>query len=281
VREAAGIDEIRRLIGEARAKGRLIGFVPTMGSLHEGHISLIRAAQKRGAAVVLSIFVNPTQFTPGEDYESYPRDLGRDRAMAADAGVEMLFIPHASEMYPPGFETKVSVSHLATPLCGRRRLGHFDGVALVVAKLLNIVRPDFSVFGQKDAQQAILIQRLARDLHLPGEIVVAPTVRVAVGLAMSSRNAYLGPEERRAAAAISRGLFRAESMFRAGERRGDKLVQAVRHEIEMEPLLSAEYVEIVDREKLTPWVDPGRPALLAAAVQAGKARLIDNVFLDE
>ncbi|HET9887808.1 MAG TPA: pantoate--beta-alanine ligase, partial [bacterium] len=250
MREATGIEQIRGFVRETKEAGRLVGFVPTMGSLHEGHLSLVRLAQERQAAVVLSIFVNPTQFAPGEDFESYPRDLSRDRALAETAGVDFLFVPSVREMYPPGFQTKVSVPGLAAPLCGRGRPGHFDGVALIVAKLLNILRPDFSVFGRKDAQQAILIRRMARDLHLPGEIVLGPTVREADGLAMSSRNAYLRPEERRAATAISRGLFHAKKAYDGGERDGVKLVKLVREEVDQEALLAVEYVEIVDREEL-------------------------------
>ena len=281
MREATGIEEIRRFVRETKDAGRPVALVPTMGSLHEGHMSLVRLARSRDAAVVLSIFVNPTQFAPGEDYESYPRDLPRDRAIAEREQVEFLFVPQVAQMYPRGFQTKVTVPGLAAVLCGRGRPGHFDGVALIVTKLLNIVRPDFSVFGMKDAQQSILIQRMARDLHLPGEIVLGPTVRESDGLAMSSRNAYLRPEERRAATAISRGLFRAKSAYDAGERDGAKLVAKSREEVDQEPLLAVEYVEIVDREDLSPWRDPSRPALLAAAVRTGKARLIDNVFLGD
>lgn len=279
MREATGIEEIRRFVRETKDAGRRVALVPTMGSLHDGHMSLVRLAQSRDAAVVMSIFVNPTQFGPGEDYEAYPRDLSRDRSIAEKGNVDFLFVPTAGEMYPRGFQTQVTVPGLAAPLCGRGRPGHFDGVALIVTKLLNIIQPDFSVFGMKDAQQAILIQRMARDLHLPGEIVLGPTVREADGLAMSSRNAYLRPEERRAVTAISRGLFRAKNAYDAGERDGAILVANVRNEIEQEALLAVEYVEVVDREDLSPWRDPSRPALLAAAVRVGKARLIDNVFL--
>ena len=281
MREATRIEEIRRFVRETKDAGLPVALVPTMGSLHEGHMSLVRIAQARDAVVVLSIFVNPTQFAPGEDYESYPRDLSRDRSIAQKENVDFLFAPTVGEMYPRGFQTKVMVPGLASGLCGGGRPGHFDGVALIVAKLLNIVGPDFSVFGMKDAQQAILIQRMARDLHLPGEIVLGPTVREDDGLAMSSRNAYLRPEERRAATAISRGLLRAKNAYDSGERSGPKLASEARAEIEREPLLAIEYVELVDREDLSPWRDPTRPALLAAAVRVGKARLIDNVFLGD
>ncbi len=277
--ETTRIDEVRRQVSRARAVGRTIGFVPTMGALHAGHLALVETARGRGAFVVMSIFVNPTQFAPGEDYEAYPRDLARDRRVAEEAGVDLLFAPDRVEMYPPGFQTRVSLPDLAAPLCGRGRPGHFDGVSLVVTKLLNIVQPDFTVFGKKDAQQAILIRRMARDLSLPGEIVLVPTVREPDGLAMSSRNAYLREDERRAAAAIARGLFAAVRAYEAGERDGARLVGHVRAAIDRESLLVQEYVEIVDRESLGAWRDPDRPALLAAAVRCGRARLIDNVFL--
>jgi pantoate--beta-alanine ligase len=281
VNETSRIDGVRQAVQEARAAGRTIGFVPTMGALHAGHRSLVELARQRTSYAVMSIFVNPTQFAPGEDFESYPRDLERDRAFAQSAGVDLLFTPDRAQMYPPGFQTLVSVPRLAAPLCGRTRPGHFDGVALVVAKLLNIVRPDVSFFGKKDAQQGILIRRLARDLDLPGTIELAPTVREPDGLALSSRNAYMTPEERRAAAAIARGLFAAASEYSGGDRDGARLVARARREIEKEPLLAPEYVEIVDREDLGPWKNPARPALLAAAVRCGKARLIDNVFLGD
>lgn len=287
------IEEIRRDVEEARATGRPVAFVPTMGSLHEGHLSLVRLAREEavreaqgGAAspagaepfVVLSVFVNPTQFGPGEDFERYPRDLDRDAELAGSSGVDVIFAPTGPEMYPDGFRTRVEVDGLSEPLCGRGRPGHFDGVALVVAKLLNIVRPDVSVFGRKDAQQGLLVQRLARDLSLPGRIVLAPTVREADGVAMSSRNVYLSPEERVAARALSRGLNAAADAYTAGERGAAALLGIVRAELDAEPLLAPEYVEIVDRAALEPWDGRG-PALFAVAVRVGSTRLIDNVFL--
>ena len=279
MREATKGAEVREAVAAARAAGRRIGLVPTMGALHEGHRSLIRISRKRNAYTVVTIFVNPTQFGPGEDYDRYPRDLDRDRRIARDDRVDLLFVPAVEEIYPPGFQTTVSVTGLGRPLCGRGRPGHFDGVALVVAKLLNIVRPDFSVFGKKDAQQALLIRRLARDLDLPGEIVLGATVREPDGLARSSRNAYLGPAERKAACALARGLRLAEEAYRGGERSPAKLVGLVVEEVGREPLLEPEYIEIVDRENLEPWEDPAAPALLAAALRVGTTRLIDNVFL--
>lgn len=279
MREATRVDGVREAVAAARATGRRIGLVPTMGYLHEGHLSLVRLARERDAYTVVSIFVNPTQFCPGEDYERYPRDIERDRSLVKAEGVELLFVPGVEEIYPSGFQTSVRVTEISRPLCGRARPGHFDGVALAVAKLLNIVRPDFSVFGKKDAQQALLIRRLARDLNLPGEIVLGPTVREPDGLALSSRNAYLGAAERKAAPALSRGLLAAEEAYQKGERSPERLVALVTTEIAQEPLLEPEYIEIVDRENLAPWEDPQKPALLAAALRVGETRLIDNVFL--
>jgi pantoate--beta-alanine ligase len=190
MREVTRIDEVRSDVDAARGRKERIGFVPTMGALHAGHLSLIAEARRRSDFVVLSIFVNPTQFGPGEDFEAYPRDLEKDRALAVRAGADLLFVPSTREMYPDPPRTSVHVAELSEPMCGRSRPGHFDGVALVVAKLLNVVRPDVAVFGRKDSQQLLLIRRLAVDLNLPGEIVGAPTVREADGLAMSSRNVY-------------------------------------------------------------------------------------------
>jgi pantoate--beta-alanine ligase len=281
VRDVATIDDVRAVVDEVRRRRRIVGFVPTMGALHEGHLSLVRLARERRAFVVLSVFVNPAQFGPGEDLAAYPRDLGTDRAAARAALVDLFFAPGVAEMYPEGFATSVHVDRLSAPLCGASRPGHFDGVALVVTKLLNIVRPDFSVFGQKDAQQAILVRRLARDLNLPGEIVIAPTEREEGGLAMSSRNRYLTPREREAALALSRGLSEAEAAYRSGERDGARLVALVRAALDEEALVRPEYVEIVDRRELGPWAGGEEPALLAVAARVGRARLIDNVFLGE
>jgi len=251
-----------------------------MGALHEGHLSLVRRARERTGFVVLSIFVNPTQFGPGEDLAAYPRTLERDLELARDAGVDLVFAPEAAEMYPPGFATKVRVERMSEPMCGAGRPGHFDGVALVVAKLLNIVRPDVSVFGQKDAQQAVIVRRLVKDLDLPGEVDVAPTVREPDGLALSSRNRYLSAEERAAATALSRGLFRARAAWDGGERDADRLLGALRAEIEAEPLVRTEYAELRLLETLDPWTGDGGPVLMAVAARVGRARLIDNVILE-
>ena len=281
MREATRIGDVRSAVGAARKSGAVIGLVPTMGSLHEGHLSLIRIARERAGYVVVSLFVNPTQFGPGEDLESYPRDLAGDRDKIATAGADLLFRPSIDEMYPGGFRTKVSVAGLSDPLCGRNRPGHFDGVALVVTKLLNIVGPDVSVFGQKDAQQAVLVRRLAADLNLSGEIVVGPTVRDPDGLALSSRNRYLSAEERGAALGLSRGLFAAARAYEEGERDPEALREIVRDRIGQEPLLTVDYVELVASSDLGPWPGGPDPALLAAAVRVGRARLIDNVILGD
>jgi pantoate--beta-alanine ligase len=283
VRIVGRIDEVRAAVDEARGAGARVVFVPTMGALHRGHLSLVDAGRERvggkgRAFVVLSVFVNPTQFGPNEDFQAYPRDLERDARLAEGVGVDLVFAPSAAEMYPEEPRTRVEVSRLSEPLCGRVRPGHFAGVALVVAKLLNIVRPDVSVFGQKDGQQSLVVRRLARDLNLPGEILVAPTIREPDGVAMSSRNAYLSAEERTAARAISRGLFAAARAFEEGERDAGRLVARVTKEIAAEPRLSLEYAELVGTEDLAAWHGEG-PAMLAVAARAGRARLIDNVLL--
>jgi pantoate--beta-alanine ligase len=276
---ATTIEQVRAAVHRERSAGGRVGFVPTMGALHEGHLSLIREARARTDFVVVSVFVNPTQFGPGEDFDAYPRDARRDAALAAEAGGDLLFLPSPEEIYPPGFSTRVRVDGLSEPMDGERRPGHFDGVALVVTKLLNIVRPDVSVFGQKDAQQALIIRRLARDLHLPGEIAVAPTVREEDGLAMSSRNRYLSADERRAALSLSRGLAAAARAWEAGERDPGTLQETARREMDAEALVQAEYAEIRDLERLEPWTGGEGPALLAVAARVGRARLIDNVIL--
>lgn len=286
MRVARTVEAVRAEVGAARRAGRSVALVPTMGALHEGHLSLVRRAREWAAEiapdpmVVVSVYVNPTQFGPNEDFDAYPRTLDRDTELAVGAGAELVFAPTDSEMYPAGFQTMVRVRRLAEGLCGGTRPGHFDGVAVVVTKLLNIVRPDLSVFGRKDAQQGLLIQRLAKDLNLPGEVRLAETVREPDGLAMSSRNAYLGADERKAAAAISRGLFAARSAYDAGEREPAMLIERARRALAAEPLLDPEYVELYDVETWEAWSGSG-PALLAVAVRAPSARLIDNVFLGE
>lgn len=263
-----------------RAAGRRIGLVPTMGALHEGHLSLVRIARERGCdAVAATIFVNPTQFGPGEDFEKYPRDEARDLAMLRDAGTDAVYLPGVREMYPEGYQTFVEVPGVSKGLCGASRAGHFRGVATVVAKLLLAGKPHVAVFGEKDFQQLAVIRRMAADLDIDVEIVGAPIVREPDGLAMSSRNRYLSGDDRKAALCLSRGLFRARDLFRGGERDAARLAAAARAEIEAEPRAAAEYAEARDPETLAPLDGrAGRIAILVAA-RVGPARLIDNITL--
>jgi len=264
----------------ARGMGRRIGLVPTMGALHEGHLSLVRASKQRADLTVVSIFVNPAQFGPGEDYRSYPRDRAADSALLIREGVDILFAPDAEEIYPPDFQTSVTVERLSEPLCGRFRPGHFRGVATVVLKLFNIVSPEVAFFGRKDAQQSVIIQRLVRDLNLPIEVVVCPIVREPDGLAMSSRNAYLSAEERSAALLLHRSLERAREMLLGGERRAGVIVGEVRRLVEAEPRARIDYIEAVDAATLSPLALISGCALLALAVRIGGARLIDNLLIE-
>lgn len=274
------ISGIREFVRQARSDGKRIGFVPTMGCLHEGHLELMRRARERCGAVVVSIFVNPTQFGPNEDFSRYPRDLERDGAMAAGAGVDALFNPSVEEMYPPGACTFVDLERITEKLCGLSRPGHFRGVATVVTKLFNIVRPDTAFFGQKDAQQALVIRRMVEDLDLDIEIITVPTVREADGLAMSSRNIYLEPEERRAALVLSRSLIGAQKTVQAGERDVAAIRRIVTGMIAGEPLAVTEYAEIYSYPDLEPVATLQGPALLALAVKIGRTRLIDNTVLE-
>ncbi len=265
---------------QARAAFDVLGFVPTMGYLHEGHLSLIRQARAECPAVAVSIFVNPTQFGPREDFERYPRDMDRDLALLEREAVDLVFAPSREEMYPEGYGTYVVLPAADEVLEGAARPGHFRGVATVVCKLLNIVRPTRAYFGQKDAQQTLVVRQMARDLNIPTEIVVLPTVREADGLAMSSRNTYLTPEERRVAPAIYRGLRAAEERYLAGERNAETLRQAVIAVLDAEPLLRPEYVSVADPVTLRELERVGeRGALVSLAVRLGSVRLIDNVVL--
>jgi len=277
-------DELRAILAAERAAGRSVGLVPTMGYLHEGHLSLLRAARAECDVVVMSLFVNPAQFAPGEDLERYPRDEERDAELAAEAGVDLIYAPPVEEVYPDGFATTVEVGGLTEVLCGdpaRRGPEHFRGVTTVVAKLFNTAQPDVAYFGRKDAQQVAAIRRMVRDLDIPVRIEALPIVREPDGLAMSSRNAYLSAEERRRATALSRALreverVAAEDSLAAGLRAG----HAVLAEAGIEP----EYLEARDAESLTPVTAlDGRPVLVALAAQVGGARLIDNteLFPDE
>ncbi|MGH9805482.1 MAG: pantoate--beta-alanine ligase, partial [Candidatus Acidiferrales bacterium] len=258
----------------------LIGFVPTMGALHEGHLSLVRASKQRADLTVVSLFVNPAQFGPREDYRRYPQDLEADSALLVREGADILFAPGVEEIYPADFQSSVSVERLSEPLCGRFRPGHFRGVATVVLKLFNIVSPDVAFFGRKDAQQSIVIQRLVRDLNLPIEVVVCPIVREPDGLAMSSRNAYLSAEERRAALALSRSLERARKLLLGGERRAGVIVGEMRRLVEAEPRARIDYIEAVDAATLAPLSLIAGRALIALAIWIGAARLIDNLVAD-
>ena len=262
-------------------EGRHIAFVPTMGYLHEGHASLLREGRKRGDVLVLSIFVNPIQFGKNEDLDRYPRDLERDCQIAEASGVDIVFLPTAAEMYPQGFQTGVAVRDIALPLCGASRPGHFDGVATVVTKLFNIVRPDVALFGCKDYQQLAVIRRMTTDMNMPVEIVGMPIVREADGLAMSSRNAHLSPLERRSALCLSRAIKRARELFAAGERSVAVLAKETRAVIDQESAAVIDYIEFRDGEMLHELVAADSGTLLALAVKIGQTRLIDNTVLGE
>lgn len=260
-----------------KAGGKRIGLVPTMGYLHDAHASLIGEAAKRADAVVLSIFVNPTQFGPTEDLERYPRDLERDRRMAEENGVSLIFHPDAEEMYPEGYSTYVTEVKLSEGLCGRSRQGHFRGVATVVLKLLNIVEPDVAVFGEKDYQQLMVVRKMVRDLDLDIEIIGSPTVRDEDGLALSSRNEYLSGEERRQALAIPSGLREAKDAVEAGERSAQAVVAMLTKKLMAQKDVKIDYVEVVDAETLQPVGRIVSPVLIAVAAYIGGTRLIDNV----
>jgi pantoate--beta-alanine ligase len=256
-----------------------VGLVPTMGFLHEGHLSLVKQARRECAGVIVSIFVNPTQFGPSEDLDKYPRDLPRDLAMLEAAGADLVWTPTPEIMYPPGYQTWVEVAGLTKGLEGESRPGHFRGVTTVVAKLFNAVGPDRAYFGQKDAQQAAVVRRMARDLNFPIEIVVCPTVREADGLAMSSRNTYLNPEERQAATVLFRALSAAKASYDSGERRAEALRRAMRETIQAEPLARLQYVSCADYDTLEELETVSGKTLLSMAVYMGKTRLIDNLIL--
>jgi pantoate--beta-alanine ligase len=265
-----------------RERSATVGFMPTLGYMHEGHLSLIRAAKARDGIVVLSIFVNPLQFGPNEDFAKYPRDTARDLKMAEEAGVDVAFVPDLEEMYPTPMRTKVSVSEVSERLCGASRPGHFDGVAAVVLKLFNIVQPDHAYFGLKDAQQVAVIEQMVHDLNVPVKIVPCPTLRESDGLAMSSRNVYLSPEERNQAPILNRALTEAEEALQSGDARPEQLRQLVADRIGKSSLADIDYVEVLHYPSLIPLDPQATPKrlIVAVAVRFGKTRLIDNRILD-
>jgi pantoate--beta-alanine ligase len=266
-----------------RAAGRRIGFVPTMGALHEGHLSLLRLIEDRCDTRVLSVFVNPTQFAPHEDFAAYPRDLSRDTELAASAGCDILFAPEAADMYPAGFATSIRVAGVSRVLEGAVRPEHFDGVTTVVCKLLLIVAPHAAVFGRKDAQQAVILRRMAADLNLDVEMIVAPIVREPDGLAMSSRNAYLSPADRVRARALSAALRSAKAQYRGGERDAEALRRHVEELLAADPAIRVDYVAAVNADTLETEqrIDPAARTLLALAARIGGTRLIDNTIVQQ
>lgn len=275
------IKEMQIKAEEWRRNGLRIAFVPTMGYFHEGHLSLMREGKKRGDILVVSIFVNPLQFGPSEDYARYPRDLQRDFQLAHQEGVDVVFVPDVEDMYGPNFQTFVEVTELQKPLCGQKRPGHFKGVTTVVTKLFNIVKPHVAIFGLKDYQQYLVIKRMVEDLNMDIEIIGMPTVREKDGLAASSRNAYLSPEERKAALCLFKALSEAKKAFLAGERRADRLLNVAESVIQSEPLARLEYIELCDPSNLHPLKGEVKQGLLALAVWVGSTRLIDNMILEE
>jgi pantoate--beta-alanine ligase len=272
---------MKQVAQEARRNTRIVGLVPTMGALHEGHFSLIRQARQQCTPVVVSIFVNPKQFGPSEDFQKYPRQVESDRAALEELGVDYLFAPSSEEMYPEGFRTAVTVEGLSDRLEGRSRQGHFRGVTTVVLKLLEIVEPQFAFFGRKDAQQARIIGQMTRDLNVDAEIVVCPIAREPDGLALSSRNAYLRPDERRAATALYRSLDAVRGEIAAGERDAARLIVSLRRVLEAEPKVAVDYAEIVDAETLESVMSLRKNCYVLLAARVGNTRLIDNAFIEQ
>ena len=278
------IDELKKRIHDARVAGKTIGVVPTMGYLHEGHLTLMRQARSEQGFVIATLFVNPLQFGPTEDYAVYPRDLARDSKLAATTGIDVLFAPTVDEMYPAGDGktlTFVDVEKITATLCGASRPGHFRGVATVVTKLFNITEADVAYFGQKDAQQVTVIRQMVRDLNMNVRVVAVPIVREADGLALSSRNQYLSPAERQAALVLSKSLRLAETMLAGGNREASAILAAVTDCIAQEPLAAVDYIAMVDPQTLQPLTQISGSALVALAVRFGKTRLIDNLLWEE
>ena len=273
------IEDMRAASRAARHEDKRLGFVPTMGALHEGHLSLVRAAKAQSDLVAVSIFVNPTQFGPREDLAQYPRPFERDCELLKKEGVDFLFAPSAEDMYPKGSVTWVEVEGLSQKLCGQSRPGHFRGVTTVVSKLFHVIEPDLAFFGQKDAAQAAIIRRMVRDLNFPVEIVVCPIVREPDGLAMSSRNAYLSPQERKSALVLSRALTEIQSRFERGEHTAARLIDAGKQVLAREPGARLDYLEIVDPDTLEPVEEVTNTVLVAVAAFVGNTRIIDNILL--
>ena len=274
------IKELRSLIKSWKREGLSVGFVPTMGALHEGHESLIKKAVLENDKVIVSVFVNPTQFGPNEDFDSYPRDINKDLNLCMNAGAAIVFNPEPSEMYFDNKSTSISVSNLTSVLCGAKRPGHFDGVCLVVSKLFNIVTPDKAYFGQKDAQQVAVLKRMVRDLNIDVEIVPCPIIREEDGLAKSSRNTYLSKDERIAALVLSKSLNIARELLENGERNANKIKEIMKAEIIKEPLAKIDYIEIVDSDSLENVENIEKSILVPIAVYIGKTRLIDNFIFE-
>jgi pantoate--beta-alanine ligase len=277
---AKTIESARKFVAAARGQGRTVGFVPTMGALHIGHISLIQAARKQTDYVIVSIFVNPKQFAPAEDFDKYPRPFDDDLQICREQGVDLVFAPDAKEMYPTQNITWINVENLTEGLCGRTRPGHFRGVTTVCAKLFNIVQPDVAFFGQKDAQQAVVIKRMVADLNMPLKIQVCPIVREEDGLAVSSRNKYLSETERKDAPLLYKSLQKAKQLIKAGTTDSKEIIAQMKKILCQSSLLEIEYIEIVEPEKLEPLNPVKGPALVALAVRCGPARLIDNILVD-
>lgn len=274
------VEEMKKIVREHKKEGLVIGLVPTMGYLHEGHLTLMREARKKCDLVVVSIFVNPIQFGVNEDYDQYPRDLERDSKLAETAGVNLIFAPTVKEMYPKNFQTFVEVEDITKELCGAKRPGHFRGVTTVVNKLFNIVQADYAFFGQKDAQQVLVIKKMVDDLNLNLEIVMVPIVREADGLALSSRNKYLSSEERLAALVLSRSLRKAEEVILSGEKDSSKVISMIAEAIDNESLAKVDYIEIKSWPDLSPVVEINGQVLVALAVYIGNTRLIDNIVVE-
>ncbi|MCX8130224.1 MAG: pantoate--beta-alanine ligase [Clostridia bacterium] len=274
------INDLKAIVRTRKKEGKSIGLVPTMGYLHEGHTSLIKASKHDNDFTVLSIYVNPTQFGVNEDFSKYPRDMDRDSKIAEEAGVDVIFAPSDKEMYPEDYKSYVTVEGITEKLCGKSRPGHFKGVTTVVAKLFNIVEPDNAYFGQKDAQQVIVVKKMVKDLNMNLKIVICPIIREQDGLAMSSRNVYLGKEERKAALVLSRSLVEVEGIIKDGERSGEKVIEYLKSRIMSEKIANVDYISVVDAESLEEVNTIKKKTLIALAVKFGNTRLIDNVIVE-